>query len=141
MAPPEKRPPLGSIGWFDLTVVDAATVRDFYQAVAGWQVTDVDMGGYADYLMSVPETGDAVAGVCWKRGGNSEIPSQWMMYITVGSLTASMEACRAQGGEVLIGQREMGHYGSYCVIRDPAGAVCALIQPRDLDQEGSKDDG
>ena len=129
MASVFKAPPVGTIGWFDLTVADASTVRDFYQAVVGWSVADVDMGGYSDFMMSVPETGTGVAGVCWKRGGNAEMPSQWMVYIAVANIEASMAACHARGGAVLVAPREMGQYGTYCVIRDPAGAVCALIQP------------
>jgi hypothetical protein len=129
MSPASKGPPAGTIGWFDLTVADADTVRDFYQAVVGWNATEVDMGGYADFMMNVPETGTGVAGVCWKRGGNAEMPSQWLVYISVANLDTSMQACRAGGGQVLVAPREMGHYGIYCVIQDPAGAVCALIQP------------
>ena len=33
-APP--RPPVGTIGWTDLTVPDADGLRDFYSAVVGW---------------------------------------------------------------------------------------------------------
>lgn len=127
-------PAVGTIGWFDLTVADAGTVRDFYQAVVGWTATEVDMGGYADYMMNAPATGTGVAGVCWKRGGNADVPSQWMVYITVADLDASLQACRARGGEVVIAARAMGGYGTYGVIRDPAGAVCALIQPPAADQ-------
>ena len=58
---------LGKIGWADLTVNDAETVRDFYRDVVGWTVQPVDMGG--------------------------------------------APAAR------------------YCVIADPAGAMCALYQP------------
>jgi len=129
MSEPSKAPAVGSIGWFDLTVTDAGAVRDFYQAVVGWTTTEVDMGGYADYMMNVPATDTGVAGVCWKRGGNADMPSQWMMYITVADLEASMRECKARGGDVVVGARRMGDYGTYCVIRDPAGAVCALIQP------------
>ena len=128
MSTTPKGPAVGTIGWVDLTVADAGAVRDFYQAVVGWTTTDVDMGGYADFMMNVPDTGTGVAGVCWKRGGNSEMPSQWMVYISVADLDASMHECRTRGGEVVVSAREMGQYGRYCVIRDPAGAVCALIQ-------------
>jgi predicted enzyme related to lactoylglutathione lyase len=38
-------PPVGSIGWCDLTVENADTIRDFYRGVVGWTSTDVDMGG------------------------------------------------------------------------------------------------
>ena len=137
MSPASKGPLVGTVGWIDLTVADAATVRDFYQAVVGWSVADVDMGGYADYMMSVPETGTGVAGVCWKRGGNAEMPSQWMVYIAVANLASSLEACRTRGGQVLVAPREMGQYGTYCVIRDPAGAVCALIQAPDAPDVGA----
>jgi hypothetical protein len=122
-------PRVGSIGWFDLTVPDAAIVRDFYRSVVGWTTTEVDMGGYADYMMNLPGTDEGVAGVCWKRGANAELPSQWLVYITVADLDASLAECRTRGGEVVVGARNMGSYGRYGVIRDPAGAVCALIQP------------
>lgn len=120
---------VGTIGWVDLTVPNADDVRDFYKAVVGWTTTPVDMGGYDDYVMNVPGGGDAVSGVCWKRGTNVDLPSQWLMYITVTDLDASIRATTERGGEVLAGPRGMGSYGRFCVIRDPAGAVCALIQP------------
>lgn len=129
MATDPRAPSIGTIGWFDLTVADAARARDFYQAVVGWTASDVDMGGYADFMMSSPSTGEGVAGVCWKRGGNAEMPSQWMIYIAVADIERSMAECRARGGDVVVAARDMGAYGRYCVIRDPAGAVCALIQP------------
>lgn len=129
-SPPPSGPALGTVGWFDLTVPDAGAVRDFYAAVAGWTAQEVDMGGYADYAMVPPGGQNAVAGICWKRGTNAAIPSQWMAYISVADLDASMAACREQGGEVLVGPKSMGPTMRYCVIRDPAGAVCGLIESR-----------
>jgi hypothetical protein len=86
------------------------------------------MGGYNDYMMSPPKDRKPVAGVCYKRGVNAALPSQWMIYITVANLAASPQKCRKLGGELLVGPKRMG--GSrYAVIADPAGAVCALYQP------------
>jgi predicted enzyme related to lactoylglutathione lyase len=48
---------IGSVGWVDLTVPDAPRLRDFYQAVVGWRASDLDMGGYADYVMQQPADG------------------------------------------------------------------------------------
>ena len=93
MSEAPKQQAVGTIGWFDLTVADASGVRDFYQAVVGWTATEVDMGGYADFMMNVPSTGTGVAGVCWKRGGNAEMPSQWMIYILVADLARSIAEC------------------------------------------------
>ena len=53
---------VGKVGWIDMCVEDAATLRDFYQAVMGWGVREVDMEeGYADYSMLAGE--EDVAGV------------------------------------------------------------------------------
>ena len=117
----------GSIAWTDLTVANAAEVRDFYRAVIGWTVTDVDMGGYSDFCMNRPGDGTTVAGVCHARGPNADLPPVWMIYVTVPDLDASLAACVARGGSVVKGPFEVGEARA-AVIRDPAGAVLALYQ-------------
>lgn len=122
------RPDVGSIGWFDLTVPDAAGVRDFYREVAGWTSTEVDMGGYADYLMHRAD-GTAVAGVCHDRGPNEGLPLQWLAYVTVADVDHSSAQVERLGGAVLRPVTAMGGMGRYAIVRDPAGAVLALFQP------------
>ena len=125
----EKRPAVGTVSWMDLTVADAPRVRDFYREVVGWDVSEVDMGGYTDFCMNAPEGGATVAGICHARGVNADLPPQWLVYITVADLDRAMERCVALGGAVIAGTRDMGSYGRLCVVRDPAGAVAALICP------------
>jgi uncharacterized protein len=118
---------VGRVGWVDLTVENAEALRDFYAAVVGWSTSEVDRGGYSDFGMHPAAGGDMVAGICHARGPNREIPPQWLVYITVADLDRSMDACQARGGEVIAGPRDAGN-GRYCVVRDPAGAVCALYE-------------
>jgi predicted enzyme related to lactoylglutathione lyase len=124
-----ERPAPGTVGWIDLTVDDAETVRDFYEAVVGWRPEPLRMGGYDDYNMVPPAIGEPVAGVCHARGGNAGLPPAWLIYIVVADLDASIDACRRRGGELVAGPRSMGG-DRYCVIRDPAGAVAALYEHR-----------
>jgi predicted enzyme related to lactoylglutathione lyase len=124
----DSKPAVGSIGWIDLTVEDAPGVRDFYARVVGWKPQAVPMGEYDDFNMTLPESGTPAAGVCHHRGSNVGIPPQWMIYITVADLDASVVACREGGGEVVYGPKDMGSHGRFCVIRDPAGAVAGLFQ-------------
>ena len=98
-------PEIGTIGWQDLTVPDAGQVRDFYAAGSG----------------------RSVAGICHARGVNADLPAQWLLYLTVADLDASLAACRGRGGQVLAGPKTMGG-ARYAAIRDPAGAVAALYQ-------------
>lgn len=123
----QPKQPVGAIGWVDLTVPNADEVRDFYGAVVGWTPTGLSMGDYEDYVMSSPATGDGVAGVCHARGANAGQPPVWMIYLIVEDLDASIAACNERGGQVIAGPRQMGA-ARYCVIRDPAGAICALYQ-------------
>lgn len=125
----DQAPQIGTITWRDLTVKDAEAVRDFYASVVGWQIRAEDMGGYSDFSMISPSTGEVVAGVCHARGVNSEIPPQWLVYITVADVDASAKKCAELGGAVLVGPKAMGG-GRFAVIRDPAGAVCALYRPQ-----------
>lgn len=119
---------IGSIGWIDLTVPDADKVRDFYKEVIGWTATEVPMGGYSDYCMNEPDSGKTVAGVCHHQGTNADIPAaRWIVYITVADLDKSLAVCKSQGGEVVAGPKSMGQ-ARYAMIKDPAGAICALYQ-------------
>ena len=123
-----QKPEIGAVGWFDLTVPDAGSVRDFYEQVVGWNSQNHDMGDYEDYVMTTP-AGRGVAGVCHARGVNASIPPQWMLYVNVANLGESLERCKAMGGEVLGEVRDMGPYGQVAYVKDPAGAALALIQP------------
>src|SRR5688572_11688762 len=107
---------IGTVSWFDLTVPDAESIREFYSDVVGWMTSDVDMGGYSDYTMIVPDTEQGVAGVCHARGTNAELPPQWLIYINVADLDHSIERCNARGGAVIAGPKVMSGYGRYCVI-------------------------
>lgn len=120
-------PPIGSVAWLDLTVPNAVELRDFYRDVVGWTATEVDMGGYADFGMLRPGSGDAVAGICHARGPNADMPAHWILYFAVADLDASIAACIARGGRVIVGPKSMGPMVRYCVIQDPAGAVAGLI--------------
>ena len=124
----EREMKVGTIGWQDLTVPDAPAVRDFYKAVVGWESRGEDMGGYEDYHMIAPATGASVAGICHARGVNADVPPQWLVYIVVEDVERSCATCSEMGGNVIAGPRNMGG-GRFAVIRDPAGAMCALFAP------------
>ena len=130
------KPVIGAIAWTDLTIEDAEQVSEFYAAVAGWKPEGVDMGGYNDFNMTLPDTGHPVAGICHSRGVNADIPPQWMIYVNVENLDASIRECNSRGGRVVAGPKGMGSMGRYCVIADPAGAVMALFEQAVQREEG-----
>lgn len=122
----EKPSNIGRIEWMDLTVDDASQLKNFYCSVVGWTSNDVPMGSYDDFNINLPGTQDTVAGVCHARGGNANLPSQWLIYVRVASVEESAIECKKRGGKVVDGPRRMGG-SNFCVIQDPAGAVMALL--------------
>ena len=121
-------PSVGSIGWIDMTTGDAPRLRDFYTAVVGWASDEVSMGDYADYVMKAPSSGDGVAGVCHALGSNADLPSGWLIYITVADVEQSAARVGELGGKILVEPRGLAG-GRFCVIEDPGGSIAALYQP------------
>ncbi len=121
-----EKPGIGTIGWIDLTVKNAAEISDFYTEVVGWQKAPHDMGHYHDFDIKMPAGDQVVTGICHARDSNANVPPQWLIYITVADVEASAARCVALGGSIVDGPRAMGQ-SQFCVIRDPAGAVAALI--------------
>ncbi|GMR24793.1 MAG: hypothetical protein BMS9Abin39_0061 [Ignavibacteria bacterium] len=127
----QQKPEVGSLSWFDLTVPNADDVKDFYSKVIGWKSEPVPMekSDYNDFNMKAPDSDLTVTGVCNARGVNKNLPAQWLLYFTVENLDKSIEECKTNRGKVIAELKNMGNYGRYCVIEDPAGAVCALFEP------------
>lgn len=124
-----RQPVIGAIGHFDLTVDDAPGIRDFYAAVVGWEIESLPVDDYEDYVLKSPTTGEWLGGVCHRRGGNSTLPQQWLVYVNVADLAASTGRVRDLGGRVLHESGPHDDGSGYAVIEDPAGAVMALMQP------------
>ncbi len=123
------KPKVGTLYHFDLTVPNADEVRDFYAAVVGWVAEPLSMGDYDDYVMKAADGETWVSGVCHKRGENANLPSQWLLYITVADLEASLAACVERGGSQISDIKGEVGGDRYVIIQDPAGAFMALSQP------------
>ncbi len=126
----EEKPGIGAVSWMDLTVENAEELRDFYSSVVGWETDEVDMDGYKDFCMIEPGGELATAGICHARGGNANLPAQWIIYITVANLDHSIASCKKLGGQVISGPSDLSADSRYCIIKDPAGAVAALYEKK-----------
>lgn len=115
-----------AIEWRDLTVEDAENVSQFYRQVVGWQREAVSMGDYDDFNMNSPLNNETIAGVCHARGGNADLPAQWMMYVRVADVSESIDSVIKLGGKVINGPRSFGG-DTYYVVQDPAGAVVTIF--------------
>lgn len=118
---------IGQIAWVDLTIENAADVREFYQSVIGWDSDEFNMGEYSDYVVSTPQDKDTVAGICHARGDNAVLPPFWLVYIKVANLEDSLAEAKKRGGELVSGPKSFGA-AQFCILRDPAGAYFGIIE-------------
>ena len=124
----DPKPAVGTIAWTDLTVPHAEPIRDYYQGIPGWQTERVALGDYEDWCMIPAGATNPTAGICHAVDSNADLPPQWLIYIVVEDADESARKVEVLGGEVIAGPRDLAG-GRFCVIRDPAGAVCALFTP------------
>jgi len=117
---------IGEMAWLDLSIKNAEQVKDFYQDVIGWQAEATSMGDYNDYTM-MTESGSAAGGVCHAQGVNADLPPAWLPYFLVKDVALSAAQVIEKGGEMVTEIKSMGD-DKYAVIKDPAGAVCAIYQ-------------
>lgn len=118
---------LGELAWIDLSVSNADEAKDFYQSVVGWGVEEVSMGEYSDYAMTSKDSGEPVSGICHAKGVNEDLPACWLPYFLVADVEAAVKAVEEKGGALVTKIKSMGS-DKYVVIKDPAGAHCALYQ-------------
>jgi uncharacterized protein len=116
----------GAPCWTELNSRDPEAAKRFYGAVFGWSAKDEDMGGGESY--TVWHAGEAaVVGLMDMRGRvPDEVPPHWLAYFAVANTDASLETIAEGGGEVAFGPID-SPAGRFAVVRDPWGAVFALV--------------
>lgn len=117
----------GIVCWQDLTVSNVEQIRDFYEKVVGWESKPERMGDYDDYNMVSPHSESPATGICHAKGVNTNIPPVWLVYIVVEDIEKSVQMCVEMGGTIIEKPRTVCN-SKFCVIQDPAGAICALYQ-------------
>jgi predicted enzyme related to lactoylglutathione lyase len=113
--------------WFDLHTPDKNLSRFFYETVFGWSFEDHNVGEASAY------TGLSHADKAF--GGVEPLPidqaSQWIGYVGVEDFEDRFAALEALGAEVMLEGINVPDLGKIGVLRDPFGALFALLEPAD----------
>jgi uncharacterized protein len=114
----------GTLSWNELIGNDVDTAARFYSAVFGHGIQDLPDAppGVSYKLIAV---GDRAVGGISGMGGDA--PPSWRTYFMLDDVDAGFAKVRELGGELLAEPFD-SPYGRYAPVRDPQGAVFALIQ-------------
>jgi hypothetical protein len=123
----------GKFVWHQLMTRDVPGAKLFYSKLAGWktQAWPLDPNYTVCHAASGPAAGIAEL----PAGMSAEVPSHWLQYIGTRDVDATAEAAVRAGGAVVKAPGDMQGAGRYAVLKDPQGAVFAILDPEKASPE------
>ncbi len=123
--PPDRDPYINNWLGSELWVNDPSVTLEFYQALVGYELKTMDLEPGSPYRLLVSD------GVT--RGGIVKIPWEgikpnWLPYVVVEDVEATMQKASELGGTIMIAPDEAIRQGAVGIIADPSGAVFAVQQ-------------
>ncbi|MCL4469666.1 MAG: VOC family protein [Sulfuricella sp.] len=111
----------------ELQTKDLAKSKDFYSKLFDWKLIDEPMAGGGTYTMI--NVGEGTGGGMYANP-DPAVPPAWLAYVSVDDIVASTSKARELGATVVRDVTEIGGYGWFSVIVDPAGAAIAMWKPK-----------
>ena len=123
----------GRFVWHQLMTRDVPGAKKFYSGLVGWkaQPWPLDPAYTVCHAADVP-----VAGIMEIPADlPAEVPSHWLQYIGTRDVDGIADAAVRAGGSVVKAPSDMAGAGRYAVLKDPQGALFAIIDPENARPE------
>lgn len=114
---------IGKWMWNELWTTDVNAAITFYKTLAGFkhETIDLSMGETYRYLKLADRARAGVVPLPWK-----DVKPNWLPYVAVSDISATLTRAKALGGKVLIEPDDTIRDDSIAVIADPSGATFAI---------------
>jgi uncharacterized protein len=123
----------GRFVWHQLMTRDVPGAKKFYSKLAGWKTLPWPLD--PSYTVCHSDAGP-VAGIMEITPDlPAEVPSHWLQYIGTRDVDGTAEAAVRAGGSIVKAPSDMQGAGRYAVLKDPQGAVFAVIDPENARDE------
>jgi predicted enzyme related to lactoylglutathione lyase len=119
--------------WHQLLTRDVPGAKDFYTSLVGWK----SQAWPLDPNYTVCHAGDAPAAGIMEFTPDipAEAPPHWLPYIGTRDVDSVAEAAVRAGGSIIKEPSDLKGAGRYAVLKDPQGAVFAIIDPENARAE------
>jgi len=118
----------GRFVWQELMTEDTAAASAFYTKLLGWSAKD--SGGdqaYTEFYAGSRGVGGMMQTPADAKAGGAK--PMWMPYMSVDDADATVKEIEASGGKVVRPAQDIPEVGRFAVLKDPQGAVFAIIKP------------
>jgi predicted enzyme related to lactoylglutathione lyase len=123
----------GRFVWHELMTRDVPAAKKFYASVIGWkpQAWPLDPA----YTVCQSDQGPAAGIFAITADFPAEMPAHWMSYVGTRDVDGTAAAAVRAGGSILKGPDVIEGAGRYAVLKDPQGAVFAILDPENARPE------
>ena len=121
--------PHGTFCWMDIYLPDPERGKTFYNAMFGWEWTDVPMGDTGSSYTMFNLDGKSVGAMgpempdMFPEG----VPPMWFSYLATDDMDATVCQAKTLGANFLMGPHDVGN-GRVALMQDPGGATLFLWQ-------------
>ena len=117
---------LGRFLWHELMTEDTMAAARFYTTVVGW-TTEAWPQDPSYTMFSAGRRPMAGLMVLPEEARNMGAPPNWLTYVGASDVDATVFRAVGLGGSVLVLPKDISNVGRFAVLRDPQGAVFAVI--------------
>ena len=116
----------GAFSWNELMTSDPQGAGRFYSELFGWEIQDAgpELGHYNVVKLL---GGQGIGGIMQSPPEAGDHRPSWGVYITVADTDATVARAAALGAEVVVPPQDIPKVGRFAWIKDPQGAVFAII--------------
>jgi predicted enzyme related to lactoylglutathione lyase len=119
----------GAMSWNELNTRDPEAAKAFYADLFGWSFEEKEFQGSGTYTI-ISLNGKGIGGLSNIAGRvPAEVPAHWLVYFAVDDADAAVATTKERGGDVFVGPMDVVEVGRLAVLKDPWGAIFAVIQP------------
>jgi predicted enzyme related to lactoylglutathione lyase len=131
----------GTFCWIELGTTDGPAARTFYTQLFDWTAKETPIGDGMVYTIFQNAGRDTAAMyVLQQEGVQQGVPPNWLSYIAVANVDASIAQATEVGGSVVAGPMDVMDAGRMAVLRDPQGASFAIWQANRQPGVGVRDE-
>lgn len=123
----------GRFVWHELMTRDVAGAKKFYSKLTGWQAQAWPLDPAYTVCQSV--AGPTAGIMAIPPDMPAEMPAHWLSYVGTRDVDGTVAAAVRAGGSIVKEPDDIKGAGRYAVLKDPQGAVFAILDPENARPE------
>jgi predicted enzyme related to lactoylglutathione lyase len=123
----------GKFVWHQLMTRDVPGAKRFYSRLTVWKMQPWPPD--PNYTVCHSEVGPAAGIMAIPAQMPADVPAHWLQYIGTRDVDGTADAAVRAGGSIMKAPSDMEGAGRYAIIKDPQGAMFALLEPENARPE------